>query len=60
MREGRRFVIGDIHGCFRTFKYLVEEDLHLKSNDTLFLLGDTIDRGTGSKAVIDYIREAVR
>jgi serine/threonine protein phosphatase 1 len=57
MREDRRFVIGDIHGCFRTFKYLVEEDLHLKSNDTLFLLGDTIDRGTGSKAVIDYIRE---
>jgi serine/threonine protein phosphatase 1 len=57
MRKGRRYVIGDIHGCFRTFKYLVEEELHMKPGDTLFLLGDTIDRGTGSKEVIDYIRE---
>jgi serine/threonine protein phosphatase 1 len=57
MSESRRFVIGDIHGCFLTFKYLVEEKLHLKPNDTLFLLGDTIDRGAGSKQVIDYIRK---
>jgi serine/threonine protein phosphatase 1 len=57
MHKGRRFVIGDIHGCFRTFKYLVEEELHLTSSDSLFLLGDLIDRGPGSKAVIDYVRE---
>jgi serine/threonine protein phosphatase 1 len=57
MRKGRRYVIGDIHGCIHTFKYLVEEELHMKPGDTLFLLGDTIDRGTGSKEVIDYIRE---
>ena len=57
MLEGRRFVIGDIHGCFRTFRYLVEEELHLNPSDTLFLLGDLIDRGKESKAVIDYIRE---
>jgi serine/threonine protein phosphatase 1 len=57
MSESKRVVIGDIHGCFLTFKYLVEEKLHLKPNDTLFLLGDTIDRGTGSKEVIDYIRK---
>ena len=57
MRKGRRYVIGDIHGCFHTFKYLVEEELHMKPGDTLFLLGDTIDRGARSKEVIDYIRE---
>jgi len=57
MAESRRFVIGDIHGCIRTFQYLVEEILHLEPADTLFLLGDTIDRGPGSKAVIDYIIE---
>lgn len=57
MLEGRRFVIGDIHGRFRTFRYLVEEELHLNSSDTLFLLGDLIDRGKESKAVIDYVRE---
>ena len=50
-------MIGDIHGCFRTFKYLVEEELHLTSFDSLFLLGDLIDRGPRSKAVIDYVRE---
>jgi serine/threonine protein phosphatase 1 len=55
MPEARRFVIGDIHGCIRTFQYLVEEVIHLGPSDTLFLLGDTIDRGPGSKAVIDYI-----
>ena len=57
MAEYRRFVIGDIHGCIQTFRYLVEEVLQLGPADTLFLLGDTIDRGPGSKAVIDYIME---
>jgi len=57
MAERRRFVIGDIHGCIQTFRYLVEEVLHLGPTDTLFLLGDTIDRGPGSKAVIDYLME---
>ena len=55
MAENRRFAIGDIHGCIRTLKYLVEDVLHLEPHDTLFLLGDIIDRGTGSKEVIDYI-----
>jgi serine/threonine protein phosphatase 1 len=50
-----RAVIGDIHGCFRSFKKLVEEELRLKKSDTLYLLGDYIDRGPRSKQVIDYI-----
>jgi serine/threonine protein phosphatase 1 len=53
--ENRRFAIGDIHGCIRTFRYLVEEVLHFNETDTLFLLGDYIDRGPGSKETIDYI-----
>ncbi len=57
MAESRRFVIGDVHGCIQTFRYLVEDVLQLVPTDTLFLLGDTIDRGPGSKAVIDYIME---
>ena len=56
-KEGRRFVIGDIHGCYRTFKRLVEEKLELKKADHLYLLGDYIDRGPYSKAVLDYIFE---
>jgi serine/threonine protein phosphatase 1 len=52
---GRRFVIGDIHGCIRTFRQLVEEMLQPTPSDQIFLLGDYIDRGPDSKAVVDYI-----
>jgi serine/threonine protein phosphatase 1 len=55
MAENRRFAIGDIHGCIHTFRHLVEEVLQLTEGDTLFLLGDYIDRGPGSREVIDYI-----
>lgn len=47
------WTIGDIHGCIRTFRYMVEELLHIQPGDTLVLLGDLIDRGPDSKAVID-------
>ncbi len=52
---GNCWVIPDIHGCFKTFKSLVEREIGLTNDDTLYLLGDYIDRGDGSKEVIDYI-----
>jgi serine/threonine protein phosphatase 1 len=55
MGKRRRFVIGDIHGCYQTFRKLTEEILELKKEDTLFLLGDYIDRGPFSKPVLDHI-----
>jgi serine/threonine protein phosphatase 1 len=55
MSETRRFVIGDIHGCLKTFRAMVEEVIRLEKQDQLFLLGDYIDRGPDSKGVIDYI-----
>ncbi len=54
--KGIRYVISDIHGCSETFKTLVDK-IKLTKNDQLFLLGDYIDRGRNSKAVIDYILE---
>lgn len=54
-KEGIRYAIGDIHGCFETFRTLVEDKIRLTKNDQLFLLGDYIDRGPKSKQVIDYI-----
>ena len=48
------FIIGDIHGCNRTFQALLEQ-LELGENDRLILLGDYIDRGPDSKGVIDTI-----
>lgn len=53
----RKFVIGDIHGCSRTFRSLVEQNMKLTTEDELYLLGDYVDRGPDSKGVIDYIFE---
>lgn len=56
----RLFAIGDIHGCFDSFQKLVEHKIGIRKNDKLVLLGDYIDRGSQSKAVVDYILELVR
>ncbi len=49
------YAISDIHGYYTTFRYLIEERIKLQKEDTLYLLGDYIDRGTDSKGVLDYI-----
>lgn len=51
----RRFAIADVHGCSRTLRQMVEDVLQLKPVDTLFLLGDCIDRGPDSKGVLNYL-----
>lgn len=51
----RRFAVGDIHGCSTTLRNMVEEVLRIKSDDTLYLLGDYIDRGPDSIGVLDYL-----
>ncbi|MFW6328129.1 MAG: metallophosphoesterase family protein [Bacteroidota bacterium] len=53
----RRFFIGDIHGCARTFREMVTEKIGLKKEDELYCVGDYIDRGPDSKGVIDFILE---
>ncbi len=54
-RYGKRWVVGDVHGCLKTLKKLVEERIELQKEDILFLLGDYIDRGPNSGGVIEYI-----
>ena len=51
----RRLVVGDIHGCEKTFRALLQDVIHLQPTDELYLLGDLIDRGPGSKGVLDTI-----
>lgn len=51
----RLFAIGDVHGCFDNLKLLIEKRLLLNKADKLVLLGDYIDRGPQSKAVVDYL-----
>src|SRR5690606_5557591 len=50
-----RYAISDIHGCARTFKALVLEQLQLKKTDELYLLGDYVNKGPDSKGVLDFI-----
>lgn len=49
-----RIAISDIHGCAKTFSALLDK-LALTKDDTLYLLGDFIDRGKDSKGVIDKV-----
>jgi len=53
MRE--HWVIPDIHGCAKTLKALIEDMIKPSKHDWLYFLGDYIDRGPGSKEVIDYL-----
>lgn len=48
------FAIGDIHGCYRELNELLDQ-LPLDQNSTLIFLGDYVDRGPNSRAVIDTI-----
>ncbi|MCX6155506.1 MAG: metallophosphoesterase [Candidatus Kapabacteria bacterium] len=57
--SNRSYVIGDIHGCAKTFRELVFNQLHVMSGDYVYLLGDLIDRGPDSKSVLDTIFELI-
>ncbi|MBB6239959.1 serine/threonine protein phosphatase 1 [Pedobacter sp. AK013] len=50
----RTFVVSDIHGNDDAFRKALKT-VHLKKTDRLILLGDYIDRGFDSKAVLDTI-----
>lgn len=51
----RAFVIGDIHGCSKTFTKLLLEEIKIKKTDRVYCIGDYIDRGNDSRGVIDLI-----
>jgi serine/threonine protein phosphatase 1 len=53
----RRFAATDLHGCLRTFRYLVEEELRLRTADHLYLLGDYVNKGPDSAGVLDYLMQ---
>ncbi|MFN8257738.1 MAG: metallophosphoesterase [Bacteroidales bacterium] len=57
--NGRRFAVGDIHGCYKTFKNLVENRIELTHDDQLFLLGDYISKGPKSKKTLNYIMKLI-
>jgi serine/threonine protein phosphatase 1 len=52
----RLLTIGDIHGCHVAFDTLLEH-LSIVPNDTVVILGDVIDRGPGTRQVIERLIE---
>ncbi|KAA9333062.1 serine/threonine protein phosphatase [Hymenobacter busanensis] len=52
-----RYAATDLHGCLRTFRRLVEDRLQLTRTDTLYLLGDYVNKGPDSRGVLDYLMQ---
>lgn len=52
----RTIAIGDIHGCSKALRGLLEA-ISPQSDDTFILLGDYIDRGPDSRGVVDILVE---
>ncbi len=50
----RHLAIGDIHGCANALNALLES-IALNSDDVLVTLGDYVDRGPDSRAVLDLL-----
>ena len=50
----RTLAVGDIHGCFRSLTTLAAF-VPFRPDDTLVVLGDCVDRGPNSNAVIDWL-----
>jgi serine/threonine protein phosphatase 1 len=46
--------IGDIHGCLTAFESLLST-IDVRADDTLVTLGDYVDRGPGSKEVLEKL-----
>ncbi len=55
----RHLAIGDIHGCNRALETLIDF-VGLRSDDTIVFLGDYIDRGPGSAAVLDFVIDLMK
>lgn len=53
-QASRTFAIGDIHGCDTALQTLLNR-LDLQSTDRLIFLGDYIDRGPNSRAVVETL-----
>lgn len=45
------YVVSDIHGCDKLYFRLLEM-LHFSDTDTLYILGDVTDRGSGGLRVL--------
>ena len=50
------YCVSDIHGCFKAFEKLLET-INFSQEDTLYILGDVLDRGEEVLPLLNYIQE---
>lgn len=55
-RQGRDFVVGDIHGCFSLVDEALAQVNFDPAHDRLICAGDLIDRGPESRNVVDFLK----
>ena len=53
--RGRDFVVGDVHGCFRTLARALAELQFDAARDRLFGVGDLVNRGPHSVEAVDWL-----
>ncbi|TOL43755.1 diadenosine tetraphosphatase, partial [Vibrio parahaemolyticus] len=49
------YLVGDIHGCYRELRELMDRVNFDPNQDTLWLTGDLVARGSGSLQVLRYV-----
>lgn len=54
-----KYVIPDTHGCLFTLKHLLEVVIGISKSDSLFFLGDYIDRGIYSAQLVEYLIDLI-
>jgi serine/threonine protein phosphatase 1 len=54
---GRQFIIGDMHGCYDEFLFLLQYVGFDKSKDIMYSVGDLVDRGPHSLKCLELVFE---
>lgn len=55
-KQGRDFIVGDIHGCFALLRKAMDKVGFDESCDRLFSVGDLVDRGPRSEEAVEWLR----
>ena len=55
--RGRDFVVGDVHGCFRTLGRALQALSFAPGRDRLFGVGDLVNRGPHSREALEWLEQ---